>query len=116
TWTYVYDAAGHVVRETGPQVYVYATDFSAAVDSWGAGVAQTLVTVMQYDMLGNLIKRIEADGTSQARATQYGYDLAGRQSSTTLPSVRIYDTTDPISGQSAAATEKDSGERVNTVA
>ncbi|HWW72743.1 MAG TPA: hypothetical protein VN089_22590, partial [Duganella sp.] len=115
TWTYAYDAAGHLIRETSPQVTSYEADFNAAMGAWGAGMGQVMVTIMQYDTLGNLISRLEAAGTKQARATVYGYDLVGRQTSTVRQTARIYDAADPKSASNAAVWEKDSGDRVNTV-
>lgn len=114
-WTYAYDAAGHLVSETSPQVTSYEADFNAAMGAWGAGMVQVMVTTMKYDMLGNLISRLEAAGTKQARGTVYGYDLVGRQTSTVRQPIKIYDAADPMSASNAAVWEKDSGDRVNTV-
>jgi len=83
-WSYTYDAAGRLVQEEGPPV-----------DVWGFGATQAtnlrIKTVLEYDGLGNLKKRTEASGIAgQQRATEYDYDVHGRQIATRVTGVGVY--------------------------
>lgn len=80
TWTYEYDAAGRLVEETAPGVYLQST-----------GTTTEIVTRMAYDALGNLLARTEAYGLAEQRTTSYEYDALGRQVKTIFPPVDIYD-------------------------
>ncbi|OEZ52860.1 DUF4214 domain-containing protein [Duganella sp. HH105] len=117
TWTYRYDAAGRMVQEISPQVAAYVAEFNFAMGNWGSGVDTALVTMMEYDALGNLTKRTEAAGTASERYTRYGYDAVGRQTRTILQAVGIYDDAgDPkIADGVAVPQERNSGERITKV-
>src|SRR5207245_1749930 len=67
-----------------------------------------IVTVLEYDALGNLTARTEASGRAEQRTTRYQYDQLGRQIKTIFPSVAIYDASaDTLSTTGVAArTEK----------
>ncbi len=92
TWNYEYDQAGRLVKEIAPAVEVS----EALVDGAGrlTGVVQRswqrLATVLEYDALGNLSKRTEAAGSSQARSTRYDYDAQGRQIASYFPATGVY--------------------------
>ncbi|WEF33217.1 hypothetical protein [Pseudoduganella chitinolytica] len=105
TWEYKYDAAGRLVEETSPKVGTYANGLDASIGNWGNALTQALITTMEYDALGNLVRRTETPATYDAagnlvsngegartqRSTEYRYDALGRQVQTILPSVSVYD-------------------------
>ncbi len=76
TWNYDYDPLGRLRTQTSPDV---------TVQVGGEVGATRLVTLLEYDTLGNLKTRTEAQNTTEARVTAYDYDLLGRQTMTTLP-------------------------------
>jgi YD repeat-containing protein len=84
--TYAYDAAGRLVTETGPVVEVNSISPTLAVTT----VQVSLVTGIQYDALGRVIARTEAQGRPEARTTSYVYDAAGHQIQTIFPQVGVY--------------------------
>ena len=115
TWRYEYDSAGHVVKESGPEVEIAASQLVlegklAHVESGAKRWAQA-ITLQQYDVFGNLMSRSEtsrvatetigrdewgdftyktySDGAK--RTTRYEYDALGRQIKTILPAVLVYD-------------------------
>ena len=94
-WRYEYDAAGRLVRETAPEVQLT----SASADANGklvAGTSRTvaLKTFLEYDALGNLTRRTEAEGEIRQRATSYEYDARGRQVKVTYPAVMVHRETE----------------------
>jgi YD repeat-containing protein len=92
-WTYGYDAAGRLVRETSPQLSVTSTSFGAAQGTVVEGATQpaNVVTLLQYDGVGQLTHRTEASGRTEERVTRYDYDAAGRQVRVIHPEVGVYD-------------------------
>ncbi len=60
-------------------------------------VPSPLVTLMQYDALGQVTARTEAAGRPEERTTNYAYDAVGHQVQVTFPQVKIYDATDDLS-------------------
>jgi YD repeat-containing protein len=90
-WTYAYDSAGRMVRETAPPAAAYTSGLNISMGNWGAGIQTALVTLLEYDALGNLTKRSEAAGTSSERVTSYRYDARGRQTQIILSSASVYD-------------------------
>ncbi len=95
TWNYDYDAAGHLIRETSPEVQVViaeggdASDLS--IDPDKPMPAVRLVTALTYDARGNVLSRTEAAGLAgQERTTKYTYDSLDRQISTTFAAVGVY--------------------------
>ncbi|OFA06690.1 DUF4214 domain-containing protein [Duganella sp. HH101] len=116
-WTYAYDAAGHLVLETSPQVPTYASNLNVPMGGWGDGNLLALMTRMEYDALGNLTKRTEGVGSGTERITEYRYDSLGRQVQTIRPAIDIYnDAADPKQSAGAAdAYLTSSGARVVTV-
>ena len=80
TWTYAYDAAGRLQSETSPQVLVTGADASGAVTQ----TMRAVVTRMEYDGQGNVLRRIEDAGQTD-RATEYQYDNRGHQVLTRFP-------------------------------
>ena len=93
TWTYAYDAAGHLVSETSPAVDLTRVTWNATRLEYEPVVVpnQAIVTRIEYDALGNVTKRIEAAGLDEERATSYEYDVMGRQVATTFAAVAVYD-------------------------
>jgi len=90
TWTYTYDAAGRLQTETSPPV---------SLVTWGANESgapiaipadATIVTRLEYDALGNLTARTEAEGRAEQRTTRYAYDAVGHQIRVTYPPVDVY--------------------------
>ncbi|WUR12420.1 DUF4214 domain-containing protein [[Empedobacter] haloabium] len=118
SWTYEYDAAGRLVKETSPEFNTLADGLAARVGDWGMQQTQALVTKMEYDVLGNLVRRTEAAGIAgKERSTEYRYDAVGRQIQTVLPAVSVYDEvkdTRPATGEHTV-TESLSGARTVTV-
>ena len=86
-WTYAYDAAGRMTSETSPVVMVTTANDVGVVTN----ISRSVVTQIVYDIIGNVIKRIEdATGSgAQARTTEYFYDAAGRQIKTIFPDAGI---------------------------
>ena len=82
TWTYVYDAAGRQTEIHTPQVAVLRFDASGNLLSPST---ESVVTKIAYDGLDNVVSRIEAYGTTEARTTTYAYDARGNQILTTFP-------------------------------
>lgn len=118
TWTYEYDAAGRLVTETSPYVGTYADGLAASLANWGPAALQALVTRMEYDALGNLLRRTEAAGIAgKERVTEYRYDALGRQVATIQPSLDVYDAGRKIDSVwiEHGLTEAPSGSRVVTV-
>jgi YD repeat-containing protein len=98
-WDSVYDAGGRLVKETSAQVEVlrFKTDANGAIllDAAGNPVADAtglrhIITLTNYDSLGNVIDRTEAAGLPEQRTTRYVYSADGRQVSTILPTVAVY--------------------------
>lgn len=92
TWTYTYDAAGRLSVETAPLSAMYRAGMSDGklVVDYANAVTANLVTRLQYDALGNLIARTEAEGRPEVRTTRYEYDAVGRQIRTIYPAVFVY--------------------------
>ena len=94
TWNYDYDAASRLQRQHSPGVDVTPVVGS---DTTRLSVGEPernvrIVTFMQYDALGRLTARTEAEGREgEERTTHYEYDAAGRQVSVTYPEVGVYD-------------------------
>jgi len=65
-WIYLYDAAGNLSQETSPEV------------EGKDGTSVRRVVTMEYDALGQIIKRIET-GDSQTIVTAFTYDSMGNQ-------------------------------------
>jgi YD repeat-containing protein len=65
-WTYEYDAAGHLAKETSPEVM--GKD----------GTTVRRIVTMEYDALGQMLKRSEA-GDGQTIITAFAYDNLGNQ-------------------------------------
>lgn len=80
-WTYQYDAAGHRTLETSPVVIVS----TGAADGSLSTIARSVSTLIEYDALGNVTRRVEDAGTATARATEYAYDSRGLQIRTRFP-------------------------------
>ncbi|UTY59328.1 DUF6531 domain-containing protein [Massilia sp. erpn] len=89
TWTYNYDTAGHLVSELSPEVKVYSQALATSMGNWGAGAAARMLTKMEYDALGNLIRREEGAAGELGRVTEYRYDRVGRQIETILPAAEV---------------------------
>ncbi|MDQ8021661.1 MAG: LysM peptidoglycan-binding domain-containing protein [Moraxellaceae bacterium] len=88
-WTYEYDANGRLTYERSPVVAVTTVSESGA--SLVSSTANaSIVTYIQYDAMGNVLRRTEGYGTTQARATDYQYDTLGRQTRTTHAAAGIY--------------------------
>ncbi len=94
TWTYGYDAAGRRTSETSPQVVVS----TVAADGSVGSVSRSIVTRTEFDIFGNVVRRIEDAGTSSARVTEYEYDSRGLQTRTRFPDAGVLNG----SGQIAA--------------
>ncbi|MCA3176245.1 MAG: RHS repeat protein, partial [Burkholderiales bacterium] len=94
TWNYEYDKAGRLIKETSPLVNItqLKTNIAGALELDNTNSGQyRIVTLFAYDGLGNLIKRIEAQGRPEQRETQYQYDAMGRQVKTIFPQTGYYD-------------------------
>jgi YD repeat-containing protein len=97
-WQYEYDAAGRLTRETSPEVYLTTVTASALGSKLlqGASADAVLKTRFEYDALGNLLRRTEAEGRkdaegrSEERTTIYEYDARGRQVKVTYPPVLLH--------------------------
>ncbi len=90
TWTYEYDANSRLIYERTPNVAVTSVTESGATLVSATNASVSLVTFTEYDALGNVRRRTEALGTSQARTTEYQYDVLGRQTRTIFPQVGVY--------------------------
>ncbi len=90
TWTYQYDANSRMIYERTPSVVVTTVSESGGALVSNVSASQPLVTFVEYDALGNVRRRTEAQGTAQARTTEYLYDALGRQVRVNLPSVGVY--------------------------
>lgn len=103
-WTYQYDANHRLLSETTPAVaYTVLTRSSSGIS------AQTstgpLVTKFEYDDLGNVRFRIEADNVpSQKRTTEYQYDAVSRQTKVLHPAVKVYNGGSADFGSTASET------------
>jgi YD repeat-containing protein len=86
-WRYEYDAMGRLSRETTPQVSVSRVD-RASLDVTKS--QEVIITDIEYDNLGNVVRRTEAVGTPEVRSTQYVYDALGRQIQTIFPTESFY--------------------------
>lgn len=91
TWNYKYDAAGHNIEEDSPLFNAYVEPMGTAMGTWGAGGPTTLITVMEYDALGNLSSRTEGSSSGQPRTTSYKYDRVGRQTEIITPLANVYE-------------------------
>jgi len=79
-WTYEYDGMGRMTSEISPDVDLTVvkqgpTGRLEVVES-GKG---SVVTRMEYDVLGNMTSRGQSGGQSDSRVTNYRYDRLGRQ-------------------------------------
>ena len=81
TWTYLYNGAGHQTAEFSPQVMVTSANASGQITQ----VSRAIVTRMDYDGAGNLIRKSEDADGGAARITEYGYDNRGHQILTRFP-------------------------------
>ncbi|WP_144408901.1 LysM peptidoglycan-binding domain-containing protein [Chromobacterium vaccinii] len=72
-FSYDYDAAGHVLKETGRD-----------------GATVLSVKRFEYDAFGNRTLQVEAEGQPEQRRTSYGYDANNRLISQTGDAVKIY--------------------------
>ncbi|MBI1889492.1 MAG: LysM peptidoglycan-binding domain-containing protein, partial [Burkholderiales bacterium] len=92
TWTYRYDAGGHLTDEIAPEVEVATLSRSGAVIT--VNTPDTgIVTHLDYDAFGRLATRTEAANIAGAqRSTSYSYDALGRQVTVTYPPVAVYQT------------------------
>ncbi len=99
-WDYEYDANRRMIRERSPEVAITRVfdrldtlpSGSAEPRGYSLGestVTERIVTVIEYDALGNVVTRTEADGRDDARTTRYEYDALGRQIVTRLPPVDV---------------------------
>ena len=86
-WTYSFDAAGRKLTETSPALSVTTLGSNQQASS----SMQRITTRYEWDALGNLLSRTEADGRPESRTTRYEYDALGRQVLTRYPTVAIYD-------------------------
>ncbi len=91
TWTYDYDANHRLTHERSPSVTITTINPTTLVATEST---QSLVAFNEYDALGNVTARTEAQGTAQARVTRYEYDLLGHQMATVSPTVGIYNAAD----------------------
>lgn len=92
-WRYNYDALNRLVEELTPALSVANISEEGVVST----ASRYLVTLIDYDALGNVISRSEgrqrisianaaaSDDLSQARTTSYAYDAVGRQIRITSP-------------------------------
>jgi YD repeat-containing protein len=91
TWNYIYDKVGNLVEERTPRENMYYSDINGnPVEVSNASIVNT----MEYDYLGNIIRRTEGildNGieaiTDQARTTEYRYDKLGNQVQIIYPSI-----------------------------
>jgi YD repeat-containing protein len=92
-WTYQYDAAGRLTREVSPPVTVarLAQVGTNLVLDEVRSTAQSIVTELSYDALGNLTSRKEGVGLEEERETRYEYDALGRQVKVIYPGSSTYD-------------------------
>ena len=133
TWTYTYDALGHVLTAQGPRTdvndkttYTYdATgNLSTVTDALGhvtritsynhSGLplsmtdANGVVTMLAYDAMGRLITSTVETAAGNA-VTRYGYDAAGLLTSVTQPDNSVlyygYDAAERLTGISDPAGE-----------
>lgn len=117
-WSYEYNAAGNLILETSPRVAVFGPNFGITMGKWSDGEMQSMLTRMDYDALGNLVRRSEGAATGSRRLTEYRYDNMGRQTQTILEPLGIYDdAADPKLSEGTSDTyEKSSGPRITSVA
>ncbi|NML48462.1 LysM peptidoglycan-binding domain-containing protein [Ramlibacter sp. G-1-2-2] len=112
-WTYTYDAAGRLRTETTPQVTlgtVAPTGLGGGLVATAQSAAASIVTRLDYDALGNLTRRIEAEGRPEARTTWYAYDAVGRQVWVLHSFITIYDAPNDdvlVNGAMATALRRD---------
>jgi YD repeat-containing protein len=88
-WNYEYDANHRLIYERTPNVDVTTINAGASL-SEGGTASLSIVTFIEYDALGNVWRRTEAQGTTSARTTTYEYDALGRQVRTTFPPILVY--------------------------
>jgi YD repeat-containing protein len=84
-WTYAYDAAGRLARETSPEVAVAEVKADGSVGT----AHRSVVTAFEYDAAGNVTARIE-DADGSARRIDYTYDNRGRQITTVFPDAGVW--------------------------
>jgi YD repeat-containing protein len=97
-WTYQYDAGGNLREERTPTVQATTiTSTGDAATLTQIPEAVVIITRLTYNAFGNVATRTEGirlvggtENPAGSRTTSYGYDNAGRQTSTTLPTFAIY--------------------------
>jgi large repetitive protein len=77
-WTYEYDLSGRRTKEVSPQVSVYSADHNLSF-------TRSIFVRVDYDALGNVVRRTDNAYTNEARVTEYIYDNRGNQIRTILP-------------------------------
>ena len=77
--TYTYDQHGNLIAQTSSPVMVNIYSSPGVLQG---KATESIVTTYQYDNAGNLITRIDASNTAQARTTQFQYDAAGNLTQT----------------------------------
>jgi large repetitive protein len=86
-WTYGYNAAGQRTSETSPAVDVA----TVATNGQFTIARRALVTRMEYDALGNVIRRSEDADGGTPRVTEYQYDNRGNQVRVLFPDPWVID-------------------------
>ena len=90
TWHYGFDAAGRLTSESSPPVLLAGTQVDdRGILTESPPTPAPVVTLTDYDALGNVVARTEAAGRPEARTTRYRFDAAGHQIGISYPSTRI---------------------------
>jgi YD repeat-containing protein len=80
-WSYAYDAGGRRITETSPQVAISSVGSDGSIST----SVRSVVIRSEYDVFGQVSRRIEDAGTPGARITEYEYDTRGNQVLTRFP-------------------------------
>ncbi|MEJ1964198.1 MAG: LysM peptidoglycan-binding domain-containing protein [Gammaproteobacteria bacterium] len=114
-WTYEYDANRRLSYERSPDVALTTITGGSTLSS-STDVSASIVTHIKYDALGNVERRTEAEGTDQARVTEYEYDALGRQTIVRFPPVDVYAPgCDSVENAGTAVTRKETEKTLTSV-
>lgn len=85
-WTFTFDAKGQLIEERSPQVVVSSTQNYTTANP----PKESLRTRYEYDARGNIVKRTEAYGRSDAKVIEYAFDGRGMNTAIHFPDTVLF--------------------------